>query len=82
MSQAKVDKYKEEKANRKQIMKKEKRMHILRCTVATLVIVALLGWIGVSVYQKTTSDTNSQAQAVEADYSAFMEYLGGLPAEN
>lgn len=42
MSQEKVDRYKEQKANRKEIMKKEKRMRVLRNTVAGLVFASLL----------------------------------------
>ena len=79
MSQAKVDRYKEQKANRKEIMKKEKRMRTLRNCVATLVIVALLGWIGVSGYQMVSTDQENQA--VEVDYSAINDYLNGLSVE-
>ena len=46
MSQAKVDRYKEEKANRKKIMRKEKIANRLRkCAAAALVV-----WIGYSAY--------------------------------
>ena len=79
MSQAKVDRYKEQKANRKEIIKKEKRMRTLRNCGATLVIVALLGWIGFSGYQMVSSDQGNQA--VEVDYSAVNEYLNGLSVE-
>ena len=49
MSQAKVDRYKEEKANRKKIMRKEKIANRLRkCAVA--VVAALVVWIGYSAY--------------------------------
>ena len=81
MSQAKVDRYKEQKANRKEIMKKEKRMRTLRNSVITLVIVALLGWISFSVYQMMTSPSEQQKQAVEVDYSSINEYLNGLSVE-
>ena len=43
MSQAKVEKYKEQKANRKQTMKKEKLQSIVRNSIAAVVIVAALG---------------------------------------
>ena len=46
MSQAKVDRYKEEKANRKKVMRKEK---IRKCAVA-VVAAALVVWIGYSAY--------------------------------
>ena len=48
MSQAKVDKYKQEKANRKEILAKEKRKKMLTKIVASAILVVLVGWIGVS----------------------------------
>ena len=45
MSQEKVDKYKKEKANRKQIMRKERMMGIVRKAVLSVVAIALVGWI-------------------------------------
>ncbi len=49
MSQAKVDKYKAEKANRKEIMAKEKRQKMIIKIVGSVVGVVLVAWIGVSV---------------------------------
>ena len=48
MSQAKVDKYKAEKANRKEIMAKEKRQKMLIKIVGSVIGIALVAWIGVS----------------------------------
>ncbi len=50
MSQAKVDRYKEEKANRKKIMRREKIANKLRKCVVGLVAIALVFWIGYSAY--------------------------------
>lgn len=50
MSQAKVDQYKKDKANRQKIIKKQKRMHRLEMAAITLVCVLVVGWIGYSVY--------------------------------
>ena len=50
MSQAKVDRYKEEKKNRKKIMAKEKRMRIAGYIVGCLVAVGIIGWAGYSGY--------------------------------
>ena len=50
MSQAKVDRYKQEKANRKKIMKKQRMMNILRKCVLSLAAIALVGWLGYSAY--------------------------------
>ena len=51
MSQAKVDRYKEEKANRKKVMRKEQRLpdRLRKCAVA-VVAAALVVWIGYSAY--------------------------------
>ena len=50
MSQAKVDRYKEEKANRKKIMRKEKIANRLRKCVVAIVAAVLVVWIGYSAY--------------------------------
>ena len=46
MSQAKVDRYKEEKKNRKKIMAKEKRMRIAGYVAGCLVAAGIIGWGG------------------------------------
>ena len=48
MSQAKVDKYKQEKANRKKIMAKEKAKSVVAKVCGTIIASALALWIGVS----------------------------------
>ena len=79
MSQEKVARYKEEKANRKAIMKKEKRKHFLRkCTVG-VVALALVGWIGYSAYGMYVSSI--PRQVAEIDYSEVDNYLQGLTTE-
>ena len=55
MSQAKVDQYKKDKANRQKIIKKQKMMHRLEMVAITLVCVLVVGWIGYSVYDKVSS---------------------------
>ena len=50
MSQAKVDRYKEEKKNRAKIIKKEKRQLLAMKLGASVVAVALVAWFSVSVY--------------------------------
>ena len=49
MSQAKVDKYKVEKANRKETMAKEKRQRMIVKIIGSVVGIALVGWIAVSL---------------------------------
>ena len=50
MSQEKVDRYKQEKVNRKQIMRKQKLMNNMRKGVLVVVALALIGWLGYSAY--------------------------------
>lgn len=78
MSQAKVDRYKAEKANRKEIMKKEKRMKVVRNITATIVCVALLGWIGYSGWNSYMN--NQPAESAEVDYTAVADYLSDMYA--
>ena len=52
MSQAKVDKRKEEKINRKQIMRRNKIKSVLIKSAAVLVALAIIGWLGYSINQK------------------------------
>ena len=47
MSQAKVDQYKKEKANRKETMAKEKRQRMISRICWSVVGVVLVAWIGV-----------------------------------
>lgn len=56
MSQAKVDRQKEYKKNRKQILAKEKRQQKLGKAVACLVALLFLGGLGYSVYNKVTPE--------------------------
>ena len=55
MSQQKVDKYKQDKANRSQIMKKQKRAFKIEVLAIGLVVVGLLGWFGHSYYDRVES---------------------------
>lgn len=79
MSQAKVEQYKKDKANRKKIVAQERIKR--RCTVAAIwvVLLAIVGWAGVSVY--TMYENNKPAQTYTADTSALSDYLNDLSAE-
>lgn len=81
MSQAKVDKYKQDKANRKEIMKKQKRMHRLEMTAIAVVCAVLVGWIGFSVYEKAASGAFTPQTVVEFDNTAVDTYMDGLAQE-
>lgn len=76
MSQEKVDRYKKEKANRKQTMKKEKIQNVLRKCVVAFVAVLLVGWIGYSAY--STYESKKPKAEAEIDYSAFDEFVQNL----
>ena len=71
MSQEKVDKYKKEKANRKQIMRREKMVNLLRKCVVGIVGLILVGWIGYSAYG--TYESSKPKEEVQIDYTAVNE---------
>lgn len=52
MSQAKVDRRKEYKKNRKQILAKEKRNSAIARFIAYLCLIAILAGVGFSIYRK------------------------------
>ena len=76
MSQEKVTKYKEAKANRKETMKKQKQAKMLRNTVMAVVAVAVFGWVGYSAVDYYQN--NQPRESVEVDYSAVDDYLESI----
>lgn len=82
MSQEKVDKYKEYKANKKKIWKREKMMHRLEMSIIAVVCIAFIGWVGFSIYDKAVNtDEAIAAEAVELDTGAIDDYLTSLSAQ-
>lgn len=79
MSQEKVDRYKQEKANRKKIMRKQKVMNVLRKGVLTLVALALVGWLGYSAYD--IYESGKERVVAEVNYDAVTNYLNSLSAD-
>ena len=79
MSQEKVDRYKQEKVNRKQIMRKQKLMNNMRKGVLVVVALALIGWLGFSAYDIYESE--KERTVSEVNYDAVSDYLNGLNAE-
>ncbi len=80
MSQAKVDKYKSEKANRKEVMAKEKRKRSITKACGTVVGLALAVWIGISAV-----DFVKESRPVETIYINTAEvdnYINELYAED
>ena len=79
MSQAKVDRYKAEKANRKQAMRKQKLIKNLDIILVVLIIAALVGWIGFSVYQHKMEQQATQTTDINLD--AISNYSADLNAD-
>lgn len=79
MSQEKVDRYKEEKANRKSIMKKQKIEKIVRRIAVFVVGIVLVGWIGYSAY--SAREAKQPKESAVIDYSAVTEYEQNMAAE-
>lgn len=77
MSQEKVNRYKQEKANRKKIIRKQRIMSVVRKSVLTLAAFALVGWLGYSAYQ--THEAGKERAVAKVDYDAINNYLGQLP---
>ena len=78
MSQAKVDKYKDQKKNRDKIMKREKRERILAEVIVSVVVVALIGWAGYSFYQ---NHKPTVVNTYTVDGTALTDYMSELNAE-
>ena len=76
MSQEKVERYKQEKANRKQTMRKQKIMNAIRKTVLSVVALALVGWLGYSAYGSYSA--NQPRETVEINYDAVTQYMNNL----
>ncbi len=83
MSQAKVDRYKEEKANRKKIMRKQKAKNAITAACGTIVCIAVVGWIGYSAYGyfRTQDEKGAQTQT-EVNMDALNEYMTTLQASD
>ena len=78
MSQAKVDKYKQDKANRQKIMRKEKRERLVWKVGGYLVCALVVCWIGFSAYNKFHVPV---AKGYEVSTGAIDDYLDGLDEE-
>ena len=79
MSQAKVDQYKKEKANRKETMAKEKRQKLIMKVCSGAVLLVLGVWIGIS-----TADfimENRPKESVYVQTTEIDNYLNSLYAE-
>lgn len=80
MSQAKVDRYKEEKRNREKIIKKQKREWMAIKAGMSLAALVMVAWVGFSVYNGFTAENQVQGEkpSYTVDASAIEDYLSGL----
>ncbi len=79
MSQEKVNRYKEEKANRKELLAKEKKKQAMMKAGAGVVVLALVCWLGYSVYDMANRPDTS---TIEMDTSALDSYLSTMGTES
>ncbi len=82
MSQEKVDYHKEQKHNRKKLVKKQKRNRIIATTLTTVAVVLVVGFIGYSFYVKYEENLAANAVDTEVNISAITDYLSGLSEED
>lgn len=79
MSQEKVNRYKEEKRNRKKIMAQEKRKHIAGVICGCLVAAVIVGWAGFSAYN--IYQDRKPMETIYADLTAINDYEQSLTTE-
>ena len=78
MSQKKVDAYKEKKANRAAIMKKEKTILRIQKLAALVICIAAVCWVGFSVRDKVEESAATIEKEVVLDTTALDEYVANL----
>jgi hypothetical protein len=76
MSQAKVDQYKKEKANRKKIMAKERRQRRFAAFVGCVAVLAVVVWAGRSAYNIYEDSRPEVSYVIDSD--AVEDYLDTL----
>jgi hypothetical protein len=84
MSQAKVDRYKEEKKNRAKIMAKQKRDAMITKVCGGVIAAVLVVWAGFSVYdtlRTKPAEDPVTAQNYTVDTGSLDAYLNSLSAD-
>lgn len=85
MSQAKVDYYKEQKRNRRKIMRRQKIENALLKVCGVVLSAAIVVWIGYSAVKLTgnnkSADTTAETTNYVLDTSALDSYMSGLEEE-
>ena len=80
MSQQKVDQKKLDKKNRRSTLRKKKIEEILSLAVVSIIGIAILVWVGFSVYTKvqTSAAENATYEYYDIDTAAIQDYLSSL----
>ena len=85
MSQAKVDRYKEEKKNRAKIMAKEKREWTLTKLAGGILALAVVAWAGYSAVTalrpSTAEETTLETENYTVDTTALDDYINSLTSD-
>ena len=81
MSQKKVDAYKQQKANRGKTLKKEKTIRKVQKAVSVVLGIAVVCWIGFSVYGKYEEAQEAIVKELEMDTTALDDYVSELMME-
>lgn len=80
MSQQKVDAYKKQKYNRKKQLQKEKRQRMIYSITGSIAAIAIVGWIGFSVYSR--AQANKPVTYAEVNMDAVNDYFTTLNTGN
>lgn len=79
MSKAKVERYKQEKANRKKILAQQKRKRIAGIICGWAVVIALVGWAGYSAYR--VYENSRPIETIYANLESINDYINSLSTE-
>lgn len=79
MSQAKVDRNKQEKANRKKTVARQKRNHLIAVVCGWVIAIAIVGWAGVSAYN--IYESKKPVETIYANLDAINDYMASLDTE-
>lgn len=80
MSQEKVDKKKYDKAHRESLVRKKKFEEAISIVCVSIIAVAIVGWIGFSIYTKAqqAAAENHVYEYHDIDSSAIQDYISTL----
>ncbi|SDI34133.1 hypothetical protein SAMN05421493_1125 [Pseudobutyrivibrio sp. 49] len=80
MSQQKVDQKKLDKKNRRSTLRKKKIEEVLSLAIVAVIGIAILGWVGYSVYTKVqdSASENATYEYYDIDTAAIQDYLSSL----